>query len=389
MPPHLRSAGPYSRQQMSITASDLVSALQEGGVSLFTGVADSLLSALSRELEHLTHGAVHVPAPNEGSAVGIAAGHYLATGRVAVVYLQNSGLGNAVNPLLSLADTSVYGIPMLLVIGWRGEPGRPDEPQHVAQGRLTRAMLDLIGVPHWILPSDPESAVAIVSEALIRTANEQRPVALVVSKGVITGDNNAQVAPMSLAPTRADVLNVLVDSLPTDTVFVATTGYTGRELAQLRHDRGQEGELDLLVVGSMGHATSLALGMAIGSPDVPVCCIDGDGALAMHLGAVAAVGHANPANLLHVVVNNGVHESVGGQPTCVGGADLAAVATALGYPEVETCRTTEEFRSALEKSPRGPRFIEVIVVPGVPASLVRPDSLGERKRRLMSALTGT
>ncbi|HJR91182.1 MAG TPA: phosphonopyruvate decarboxylase [Acidimicrobiia bacterium] len=372
---------------MSLTASRFLSVLRDEGVSFFTGVADSLLRPLNSELESLAHGAVHIPAPNEGSAVALAAGHHLATGNIALVYLQNSGLGNTVNPLLSLADPGVYGIPMLLLVGWRGEPGRPDEPQHLAQGQLTRPMLDLLGIPNWVLPQDAASAEVMVKEALARSRADSAPVALVVPKGTITGEVSAAPATEG-GLTRGAVLEVLLDSLPPDTVFIATTGYTGRELAQLRVDRGEPDDRDVLVVGSMGHAISIALGVALSAPDATVCCVDGDGSFAMHMGAVAAVGRAAPSNLTHVLVNNRVHESVGGQPTAVDAADLAGVAAALGYPTVVACRTAEEVQTAVTSDRAGPRFVEVKVTPGAPDSLIRPEALNERKVRLMAALDG-
>jgi phosphonopyruvate decarboxylase len=373
---------------MSLVASRFLAVLRDEGVSFFTGVADSLLRPLNSELEALGEGSTHIPAPNEGSAVALAAGHHLATGKIAMVYLQNSGLGNTVNPLLSLADSSVYGIPMVLVVGWRGEPGRPDEPQHVAQGSLTLPLLSVLGVPHWVLPDGEEEAAAVVKEAVSRAASESVPVALVVPKGTFVGGKEAAHGRRDERPTRGAVLNALVESLPPETVFVATTGYTGRELAQLRADRSEAGDRDMLVVGSMGHAISIALGLALSAPDVTVCCIDGDGAFAMHMGGAAAVGRTAPFNLVHVLVNNRVHESVGGQPTSVDRADLAGVARALGYATVGTCRTIDDLRAFLATVRMGPRFVEVLVRPGAPDGLMRPGALAERKARLMAALQG-
>lgn len=380
----LRGADADPWQSMSIAAADFLSVLRSQGISFIAGVADSLLQPLSLEIEAVGDEVTHVAAPNEGAAVAMAAGHYLATGQVAAVYLQNSGLGNAVNPLLSLADPSVYSIPVVLVVGWRGEPERPDEPQHIAQGRLTLPMLDVLGVTHWVLPEDLRAAEATLIEAIDRAQAKEEPVAVVVPKGGIVGGHQTPPAGSPRGLDRGTVLKTLVDALSSETLFVATTGYTGRELAQLRRDRGEPDERDFLMVGSMGHVASVALGMALGRPDVEVCCVDGDGAFAMHMGAAAAVARQAPPNLLHVVVNNGVHESVGGQATCVGEADLAGVAKALGYPYVAVCRSDEELRESLTGT--GLRFIEAIARPGAPRELIRPERLLSRKAALMAAL---
>lgn len=374
---------------MTVSAAALVEAFRSNGVSFFTGVADSLLAPLNSEIDRLAGDAIHVAAANEGNAVAVAAGHHLATGEVPLVYMQNSGLGNAVNPLTSLAHANVYSIPTVLVIGWRGEPGRADEPQHRFQGAVTLPLLDLLEIPHWLLPEDETAMVETVWKAVRQAATENRAVAVVVRKGSMTDEE--ATAPNATHPhelTRGDVIRLVVDCLPSDAVIVATTGYTGRELAQIRRERNESGTRDVLVVGSMGHASSLALGVALGRPDTTVACIDGDGSFVMHMGAVASVGKVAPVNLVHVVVNNGVHESVGGQPTAATASDLAAIADAVGYRLAVRCRTASEVKTALGEAGVGPVLVEVTVRTGSPDNLLRPDDLDGRKHDLMESLRG-
>lgn len=372
---------------MTIRAESLLTEFTAAGVTFYTGVADSLLKALNTEIARREgKGIRHVPAPNEGAAVAMAAGHYLATSEVAVVYLQNSGLGNTVNPLVSLTDRGVYGLPMLMVVGWRGEPERPDEPQHLLQGRITTELLTLMGIPVRHLPDSESDLAGFVTELLADARHEARPVALLVRKGEIVGDPTDAEPEGGTSVRRSDVIERLLDLLPSTTVFVATTGYTGRELAQLRAQRQEDDTRDLLVVGSMGHASSIALGIALGAPSVPVCCIDGDGALAMHTGALAAVAAQAPPNLVHVVVNNGVHESVGGQPTAMGSTDITGLARAAGYSRVDRCVTIDQLGVALAGGVSGPHLVEVVVTPGTLDDLARPDRLGERGARLRESL---
>lgn len=307
-----------------------IDALETAGVSFFTGVPDSLLKSFCAYLTD-SRGGGHVIAANEGGAVGLAAGHYLATGRPALVYMQNSGQGNAVNPLCSLADPDVYSIPMVLVVGWRGEPGVKDEPQHAKQGKVTVSLFETLGIPAEVLPDDEFSALEIARRMVGRARAESRPVALVVRKGLfseyVLKDRKLDIASLPREQAIEDVLT----SMPDDAVVVSTTGMISREVYETRVRMGQGHERDFLTVGSMGHALMIALGIARERPNRKVFCLDGDGASIMHMGNMAIAGQSGCSNLTHIVFNNAAHDSVGGQPTVGGAIDLPAVAVACGY----------------------------------------------------------
>jgi phosphonopyruvate decarboxylase len=361
-----------------------VEVLRQGGVTLFTGVPDSLLAEITAVIDATAPRSIHVPAANEGAAVAVAAGHHLATGEVALVYLQNSGLGNAVNPLVSLTSGDVYGIPLVLLVGWRGEPGKPDEPQHAHQGRITEELLSLLDVPVVRLTADGEDWELLLESAVHEARNRQAPVAVLVSAGTFSPFPARPGAGSGLL-CRAQALEIIMDAVP-GARLVATTGYTARELAALREARGESDEADFLAVGSMGHAAAIALGMAHGSPGVRVVCLDGDGSVGMHMGSLAMVGRTAPANLGHVVLHNRVHESVGGQPTVLDGVRIVDLAEAAGYRSVRRCETREELAGALAglDEVEGPWLLEIMVGQGTLHGLPRPGDLKERKRRFMA-----
>lgn len=345
------------------------------GVGFFTGVPDSLLAPFCATVDKLGGVEDHLIAANEGAAMCTAAGHYFATGNVPLVYLQNSGLGNTVNPLTSMTHSEVYGVPMVVMVGWRGEPGVKDEPQHVVQGRLTREMLGNLEVETFILPSDDEEAKKTMEKAVNSAKETSKPVAILVRKGTFAGEKNITVDVGDTRPTRMSALQtVLSDAVkPTDAV-VSTTGYCSREVFQIREDNNQSHEQDFLTVGSMGHSLAIAHGVAIAQPERTVWCLDGDGAAIMHMGSMAISGSVQPKNLRHVLLNNCVHDSVGGQPTAANTIDFAAVAKAVGYASVYTCTTTEELKDTLAKveGVEGPIFIEAQLSLGTSASLGRP-----------------
>ena len=324
---------------------------------------------------------------NEGAAVGLAIGHHLATGNVPLVYLQNSGLGNAVNPLLSLADPDVYGVPLVLLIGWRGAPGEADEPQHRKQGRVTLGLLEAMEVPCEILDSQTVDATGIVGRAVAAARQRSGPSAIVVRRGALPSlKGAANDSPYALK--REEAIAAIVAAAPPDSFFVATTGMIGRELFELRARAGASHARDFLCVGGMGHASQVALGLALAQPDRHIVCLDGDGAVLMHMGALATIATSG-ASLLHVVLNNGQHGSVGGQPTVAFQVDLTEVARALGYAEARRIETAAELSAAVSarRTNRGPVFLEVRVAPGERADLGRPTlSTGEAKRLFMESL---
>ena len=363
-----------------------VEVLKDAGVSLFTGVPDSLLKEINTVIEATLPASTHIPASNEGAAIGVATGHYLGTGEVAAAYLQNSGLGNAVNPLASLTSVDVYGIPMLLIIGWRAQPGVADEPQHRHQGRITEETLALLDIPVVHLTPDTEDWEIVVTSAVNEAHMRQGPVALLVSAGTFSSADALTGEVDDGSPLRPDAIEVVLDTLSGDTLYVATTGYTARELAALRVSRGEPDDRDFLSVGSMGHAGAIALGLAQALPDSQVVCLDGDGSLAMHLGSLAMIGRAAPENLGHIVFNNRVHESVGGQATVLDGTRITEIAISCGYASARSCATRADLEEMLGKTVSGPWLLEVEIAQGTLEDLPRPTDLVERKERLRSRL---
>ena len=308
-----------------------IDTLAQGGVDFFAGVPDSLLKNLCAYITDNVSREKNIIAANEGNAVGLAAGYHLATGKIGCVYMQNSGEGNIVNPLLSLVDEDVYRIPMLLVIGWRGEPGVHDEPQHVKQGKVTLSLLETMGVPYAVLDDNWEQQV---TQALTQIRETNGIYALIVRKGTFEDYVLQNQTISSLPLSREEAIKIVVDKLREDDIVVSTTGMISRELFEYREAKQQGHGADFLTVGSMGHASQIALGIALQKPERRVFVFDGDGALLMHMGGMAIIGDYCPKNLVHVVFNNGAHDSVGGQPTVGLKIDIEAIAKAVGYADV-------------------------------------------------------
>ncbi len=328
----------------------LVDACVAQGCRFFTGVPDSVLGAFSRSCQALAPPARHVVAANEGNAIGLAAGWWLGQRNVPLVYLQNSGLGNAVNPLLSLAHAEVYALPMVLLVGWRGRPGSKDEGQHLAQGRATPGLLDLLQIP-WREVSTAEQATQAVQAAFQEALSRRSPAAVLVPKGLVAAEPepaaDARVdADAGHAFCRTDAIRALMSCIEPGDAVVGSTGYISRDLFGQWADADRNPRQLFLSVGSMGHASQVACGIAMARPDRRVWCIDGDGAFLMHLGGAAAVAAQQPANLIHVVLDNGVHASVGHVPTCAPRLDLAAVARAMGYARVASVNDGPSLREA-------------------------------------------
>ena len=369
-------------------ASVLLDACSRAGISFYTGVPDSLLKALCNELytRYGTDTDKHVVAHNEGGAIALCAGHYLASGKPGLCYMQNSGLGNAVNPLASLMDPEVYAIPCLLVIGWRGEPGVKDEPQHVKQGAVTLGQLDLLGIPYRVLSPDTSDAEFLNDFCdLCSALNSANTAALVIRKGALQSDCKPVYGNSYLLP-RETAAGVILSASSPDDVFVSTTGKLSREIFELRESRGEGHSRDFLTVGSMGHAAMIALRIAVEKPDRKVWCLDGDGAALMHLGALPVIGRRLPGNLIHVIINNGAHETVGGMPVCGGAMDIPALASASGYPAVFSADSEEMLRKILAESlpeAAGPVLIEVKCACGSRADLGRPTTTPVDNRNAM------
>lgn len=351
--------------------------LDHAGVSFFVGVPDSLLKEFCAYVDASIPSDKHIIAANEGTAVAIATGVHLANGKVPLVYLQNSGLGNAVNPLLSLADPEVYAIPMIVMIGWRGEPGEIDEPQHMKQGRVTEAMLHAMEIPFRVLTGDVANAKEVAAWATSTATRLSQPVVLLVRKGVFSKTENCRRkievprAQLSREAAISSVTSAIASHIP----IIATTGMISRELYEQRSKSGQSRGTDFLTVGSMGHASQIALGISLALPDLDFVCLDGDGAMLMHMGGMSTIGACRNGNLLHVVLNNGVHDSVGGQPTAALSVSLTEVATACGYTVVEgPVFCLEDIAAAISRlgSLPGHRFLEIRVRPGGRADVGRP-----------------
>lgn len=350
--------------------------LRAQGVSLFTGVPDSLLADFCAYVTDHAADSDHVITANEGNAIALAAGHYLGTGQPALVYMQNSGLGNAVNPLLSLADEEVYSLPMLLLIGWRGEPGVKDEPQHVKQGRVMTAMLDSMEVPWFELDASMDDAGEVIARACGLMRERKAPVALLVRKGAFAKYKLKKDRVTDFPMDREGAVKCIVDLLGEDDVVIATTGKTSRELYEYRAARGDGHGSDFLTVGAMGHTASIAMGVARAQPGRRVVCLDGDGSVLMHMGALAITGQSGLSNLVHVVINNGAHDSVGGQPTAGFEVDLVGVARACGYKQALSVSAPGEVGSALDRlsGSEGPVLLEIRVNKGARDDLGRPKS---------------
>ena len=372
-------------------ASLLLDACEKAGIRFFTGVPDSLLKGLCNELYDRfgTESDTHVVAHNEGGAIALCAGHYLSCGKPALCYMQNSGLGNAVNPLASLMDPKVYGIPCLLVIGWRGEPGVKDEPQHVKQGIITLSQLEILDIPYLILSEDTTDESFLENFAsLVFALSQCRTAAIVVRKGALTTDRKPSYS-NAFRMSRESAAEIILSKTEARDVIVSTTGKLSRELFELREKRGEDHSRDFLTVGSMGHASQIALGIALQKPDRNVFCFEGDGAVLMHTGSMAITASKKPGKFYHVVFNNGAHDSVGGQPTVALDIDLPAIAKAVGYPSVFSVDNQSDLAQLLPKitSFPAPVFLEIKVKKGNRKDLGRPTTTPiQNKEALMNFL---
>lgn len=345
------------------------------GADFFVGVPDSQLKGLCDYLMDFygidpKH---HLIAANEGNAVGIAAGYHLATRKIPLVYMQNSGEGNIINPVASLLHSKVYAIPCMFVIGWRGEPGVHDEPQHVYQGEVTLKLLEDMDIAYLVIDKDTsEEMLCARMEEFKPLLDKGKNVAFVVRKGALEYDKKA--AYRNEYRMRREEIIRCIAKVSDDDPIISTTGKTSRELFEIREERGQGHGCDFLTVGSMGHSSSIALGVALNQPEKKVWCIDGDGAALMHMGAMAVIGQAAPENLVHVVVNNGAHESVGGMPTAVCDADLLKIAEGCGYQQIYCAADESELAHVLRlaKEQKGLTFIEAKAAIGARADLGRP-----------------
>ena len=371
-----------------ISPKFFIEALRAKGIDSFAGVPDSLLKNMCAYITDNFDAAHNIIAANEGAAVGLAAGHYLATGRPACVYMQNSGEGNIINPLASLTDQEVYNIPVLLLIGWRGRPGVHDEPQHVKQGKITTGLLNVMGVNYEVLSKEEDKAAKQIEKAAKALANKE-VFALVIEKDTFEDYKLRNIEVNDLTMSREEAIQTVAAALGEKDCIVSTTGMISRELFEYRAAMNQGHESDFLTVGSMGHASQIALGIALAQPKRRVWCFDGDGAVIMHMGSMAIVANKAPKNYVHVIFNNGAHDSVGGQPTVGLKIDLPAVAKAVGYKATYIVDSKAELERVLAKVNgfESPTLLEIKVKKGNRKDLGRPTTTPiQNKEALMTFL---
>lgn len=363
--------------------------LKRNSIDFFTGVPDSLLKNLCACIDDIAPKDKHIIAANEGNAIAIAAGYHIGTGKIPLVYMQNSGIGNAINPLLSLCDPEIYSIPMILLIGWRGAPGVHDEPQHVKQGKVQLDLLQAIDIPYEIVSKNEPQIDKKITNAVEKAAKGNRPFAIVVKEDTFEKFKDSQWKSDPELMTREESLEVILNKLPMDSVIVSTTGKTSREIYEIREKNREFHDKDFLTVGSMGHCSSVALGVAIARPDQNVICIDGDGALIMHMGILSTVGKLKPKNFYHILINNFVYESVGGQETGSRHININNLVKSCGYESVLTVFHKAGLEMCVKDfiNEPGPRFIELKTKPGSRTNLGRPKiSTLENKKDFMKCL---
>ena len=370
---------------------DLFNLLKENKVNCFCGVPDSLLKDFCAYITDNTEAKNHTITANEGNAIGLAAGHYLATGNPAVVYMQNSGIGNCVNPLLSLTDEEVYNIPVLMFIGWRGEPDKKDEPQHVKQGKVTDKLLEAMGIKYAVLPEDFVVAKPLIEDAFKYMKETKCPYAFIVKKGLFEKYSLQNKKQNASEFKREEAIETVINSLNEKDVIVATTGHISREVYETRNRLNQSHKQDFLTVGSMGHSSSIALGIALEKPNRKIYCFDGDGAFLMHQGAIVVNASKNLSNFKHIVFNNEAHDSVGSQPTAIDVAKIDKIVLDAGYKKAYSVSTKEDLLAIL------PQFIaddctsllEIKVKCGAREDLGRPkEKPWENKAIFMENLNG-
>jgi phosphonopyruvate decarboxylase len=371
-----------------LTPSFFIETLKKNNIDFFTGVPDSLLKGFCAYLKENCPEKNNIIAASEGAAVALASGYYLATQKIPVVYMQNSGMGNAVNPLLSLCDREVYNIPLILLIGWRGEPNVHDEPQHIKQGKTTLPLLNVMGIKYKILFTQENEFVRQLNEALFHIESTKEPVAFIVRKGTFD-DYKLQAEDIRFSMTRETAIKTVTASISDSDIVVSTTGMISRELFEYREETGQRHERDFLTVGSMGHASQIALGIALQTGERKVYCFDGDGAILMHMGAMAITGSMKPVNYIHVVFNNGAHDSVGGQPTAGLKINLPQIALSCGYLHAFSIEDESILKKRMKEinNLSGPVFVEVKVAKGHRKNLGRPTTAPvQNKEALMNFL---
>ncbi len=360
-------------------------------LNFFTGVPDSLLKHFCAYVADHTLPEKNIITANEGNAISLAAGYHLATGKIGVVYLQNSGFGNCINPLTSLTDPEVYSIPMLLLIGWRGEPGRKDEPQHKKMGRIMFETIKSLEIPYSILPNTISEAEKVIEEAIDQATTHLTPYIIIVREGTFEPYKLQNNKKTTFPLNREQAIRAVVPLLDSEDIIISTTGKTSRELYELRKELQHGHNKDFLTVGSMGHASSIALGIALQKPACNVYCFDGDGAAIMHMGSLATIGKLAPKNFKHIIFNNFAHDSVGGQPTAADVVDFRSIAQSCGYRASFLAETADQITECMKKIKRieGPVLLEIRCNKGARENLGCPTRTPlENKQDFMIFLQG-
>lgn len=375
-----------------IKCEDLWNIFKNENINFFTGVPDSTFKEWMKFLAD-SHGdnLKNIIACNECEAAAIASGYHFATNNIGVVYLQNSGFGKLVNPLTSLVDPEVYSIPMLLMIGWRGEPGKKDEPQHKKMGRVMIPLLEALEIPYAELPANIDDAAKVISKAKSHSVKNNVPYAIIVKKGLFETYISNTLYNQNFSLTREEAIKQIVDVLGKEDVIVSTTGKTSRELFEYREANLMGHQNDFLTVGSMGCSASIALGIALQKEDKKIIVFDGDGAAIMQEGALTTIGHYAPKNLIHIIFDNAAYESTGGQPTTSSSVDFEKLALANGYSGSRTVNAAKDISSAIKELTRkqGPQMLIVNVKKGSRKDLGRPTTTPlENKEGFMDFLRG-
>tara|TARA_Y100000816_G_C26102428_1_gene584679 strand:+ start:1434 stop:2567 length:1134 start_codon:yes stop_codon:yes gene_type:complete len=359
---------------MTLDPNLFYEAINTNGINFFTGVPDSLLKEFCLCIDDNVSEKNHIITANEGNSIALAAGYNIATNSVPLVYMQNSGLGNAVNPLLSLCDPAVYSIPMIVMIGWRGEPGVKDEPQHVTQGKIQLNLLKSLGLKSFLISGKTNNYREIISDATQQAISNKSPVVLLIKKGTFESYKSKYNKKNPVSLEREIALESILKNVENNSIVVATTGKTSREIFEIRENKSQLHNQDFLTVGSMGHSSSIALGIAIAKPDIQVTCIDGDGSLIMHMGSLSTIGKISPKNYFHIVINNNVHESVGGQKTSAENIDFQMLAKSNGYKYSNSIIFSDSISNKIKNFylKKGPALLEVKLKAGSRENLGRP-----------------
>ena len=361
---------------------------QKKSLYFFTGVPDSTFKSWMSFLDDMHgKGLQNIIAANECEALAIASGYHLATKKYGIVYMQNSGLGKTVNPITSLADPEVYSIPLLLLVGWRGEPGKKDEPQHKKMGRITIPLLDTLEIPHTIFPDNPKDLEKELSKALTYIKENNSPFAFIIKKNTLDPYKSKKTMNVQSNFSREEVIQTIVSQLDGDEVIISTTGKTSRELFETRISR-QEEPRDFYTVGSMGCASSIGLGIALNSKKRTII-FDGDGAMIMQMGSLATIGHYKPTNYYHILFDNNVHDSTGGQPTVSDTMKIEKLAEACGYSSILTISDKKKLSETMNQVflKPGPTMIIIKVKPGARVDLGRPTTSPiENKKYFMKYL---